>query len=306
MATTHGVELSAWVVPNSKASTRLIVSHGNGLAARGYRAFWQPLCQQYEVVALDLRGHGRSDPGPAEEHDWAHMHSDLEQVMASLAAELGPRYTVGALHSLAAVLALMQLQAGSQAWDALVLYDLSCAPPSNHALAAVHGAEMKLRAQRAHFRRACFDSPAQLAEHFSRVDRVGRWQGRAPLDMAEATLRPSASTADGWELSCAPEREAAIYLGNLDMGLWDVLASPRCPVLLVGGDAELPGADAPSRCCRAAHQATRVAYAFIPGTGHFLQLESPERCGRILNDFVDSTRTASSAAVPLNEKRRQA
>lgn len=286
--------LAAWVVPNPQAATRLVITHGNGLASGGYRVFWEPLCRAYEVVSVDLRGHGRSDAGAAEDHNWSRITADLGLLCDELERALGPRHTVGAMHSLGAVASLLQMRQREARWDALVLFDLSAAPPEGHPLSAAHAAEMADRAARTLQRRARFSDPSELARQFARADRVGAWLGDAPMDMARAVLRPA---PQGWELSCAPEREAAIYLGNTDMGLWDVLAAPSCPVLVVGGDPGMPGALVPSQSCQAAHAATGVPYAHVPGTGHFLQLEAPHHCGRILGDFIGASRSPRAAAA---------
>lgn len=286
--------LAAWVVPNPQAATRVVITHGNGLASGGYRAFWAPLCRTYEVVSVDLRGHGRSDPGAPRDHHWSRITADLNILCDALERSLGPRHTVGAMHSLGAVASLLQMQQRETRWDALALFDLSSAPPDGHPLAAAHAAEMADRAARARQRRDRFSDPSELARQFARADRVGAWQGDAPLDMARAVLRPC---LEGWELSCAPDREADIYLGNTDMGVWEVLAAPRCPILVVGGDPNLPGALTPSLSCRAAHEATGVPYAHVPGTGHFLQLEAPHPCGRILDDFIETSRSLRLGAT---------
>lgn len=294
--------LAAWVVPNPRAAIRVVVTHGNGLASGGYRVFWEPLCEHYEVVAVDLRGHGRSDAGPPEAHNWPRLTADLDALYDELERALGPRHTVGAMHSLGAVASLLQMKRGESRWDALALFDLSSAPPDGDPLSANHAVEMADRAARARQRRARFDDPAELAGQFARADRVGDWQGDAPMDMARAVLRQSPT---GWELSCHPEREAAIYLGNTDMGLWNVLADPTCPVLVVGGDPFIPGALTPSRSCYAAHLATGVPYAHVPGTGHFLQLEAPQQCRRILDDFIAASRSLRTGGTSSPSRLQQ-
>lgn len=286
--------LAAWVVPNPQAVTRLVITHGNGLASGGYRVFWEPLSRTCEVVSVDLRGHGRSDAGAPEDHNWPRITADLGLLCDALERALGPRRTVGAMHSLGAVASLLQMRQRESRWDALVLFDLSAAPPAGHPLSAAHAAEMEDRAARTLQRRARFSDPSELARQFARADRVGAWQGDAPMDMARAVLRPASG---GWELSCAPDREAAIYRGNTDMGLWDALAAPSCPVLVVGGDPNTPGALVPSLSCQAAHAATGVPYTHVPGTGHFLQLEAPHPCRRILDDFIETSRSLRVSAA---------
>ncbi len=283
-----GTALAAWAIPNPRAAARVIVSHGNGLAAHGYRVFWEALCSSYEVVVHDMRGHGMSDAGPQQHHDWPQFIDDFDAVLAGIERQLGPRRTIGALHSLAAVAGLLHMYSHPGRWDALALFDLSAAPPAGHPLAALHRAEMLDRADKTQQRRARFADPAELAAQFARADRVGAWQSTAPMDMAHAVLRPA---QQGWVLSCAPEREAHVYRSNVDLGAWQALARASCPVLLIGGDPNAAGALAPSLCCQAAHDALGVPHVYVPGTGHFLQLEAPQRCRQIFDEFAHAQRS---------------
>jgi pimeloyl-ACP methyl ester carboxylesterase len=270
-----GVRLSVRVHRNPVAAVRLVVSHGNGLAAAGFRAFWEPLCRNHEVVLFDFRGHGQSDAGEAANHSWEQFSRDYESVWQALQRLPGPTRTLGAMHSMSAVTALLHLKAYGPRWDGLVLFDPSLSPPLRHRLAALHADEMARRAERTRRRRRRFAEPGELAEQFGRRDRFGAWAAGAPMDMALATLRP---LADGWALCCDPEREAHIFLSNVGLPVWDVLEAPPCPIHIVAGDPDRPDAEAPSLASRAAHEDAGVGYEAIGGTGHFLQLEAPERC----------------------------
>lgn len=280
-----GVALAAHVYPNPTAAVRLVISHGNGLAARGYRAFWEPLCADFEVVLFDLRGHGVSQAGEPEHHTWARFTDDFESLWQALGDRLGERCTAGALHSLSAVTSLLHLEEKGPRWDALVLFDPSLPPPAGHALEPVHRAEMKRLALRTLGRRTHFVDPKMLAEQFARTDVFGRWKPGAPLDMACATLREN-PTEGGWSLACDPQREANIYVTNAGLPVWDVLRDRPCPILIVGGDPQRADAQAPSRASEAAHLETGVDYEAVEGTGHFLQFEAPDRCRSALRRFL--------------------
>ncbi len=55
---------------------RLILSHGNGFAMDGYRAFWELLSVDYELVLFDLRNHGTSAVTPVKAHTIKAMADD--------------------------------------------------------------------------------------------------------------------------------------------------------------------------------------------------------------------------------------
>jgi hypothetical protein len=50
--------------------TRLVLSHGNGLAINAYAPFWLPLAQDYDVVVFDMRNHGENPLHKLDGHTW--------------------------------------------------------------------------------------------------------------------------------------------------------------------------------------------------------------------------------------------
>jgi pimeloyl-ACP methyl ester carboxylesterase len=285
---TDGTLLSARLFRNPSARRRLVVSHGNGLAALGYRTFWDALRDEFEVVAFDMRGHGASARGAAAMHTWDQFVIDMQSLCDTLAATQDPRPLVGAFHSQSAITSLVHLQRhpGRSPWHALVLFDPPLTAAAGHPVRELHVREMESLAASALRRRRRYESPQQRAQQFSRTDVFGVWASGAPLDMARATLRPDGEGA--WELSCDPEREAFIYGTNLHPEVWSVLADPPCPIHLIAGDAQRAEAQAPALVSRLAHELTGIGLDSIAGTGHFLQLEQPERCRDALVAFLDS------------------
>ncbi|MGH8759398.1 MAG: alpha/beta fold hydrolase [Burkholderiales bacterium] len=280
-----GTLLAARVFPNPQATSRMVVSHGNGLATFGYRVFWEALRANFEIVTFDVRSHGLSEAGPSENHHWPQFVTDLESLWDTLKLRLGERHTVGVFHSLSAVTSLLHLHRYGARWDALALFDPPLPVPAGHRLDAPHLMEVEALAERALRRRRSYDSPRDLAERFGRSAVFGAWREPAPLDMARATLRRDAAS-EAWVLNCAPEREAFIYRNNLGRTAWDVLAAPPCPIHLIASDPNRPGAEVPSFASLCAHQEAGVSYEAIAGTGHFLQLEQPEQCRCALLKFL--------------------
>src|SRR3954463_6284416 len=72
---------------NLTAATRLFVSHGNGFAIDGYWHFWSGFLADFEVVAFDMRSHGRNPQGQPAHHDYAHMQRDVAAVCRAAADE---------------------------------------------------------------------------------------------------------------------------------------------------------------------------------------------------------------------------
>jgi pimeloyl-ACP methyl ester carboxylesterase len=58
------------------------------------------------------------------------------------------------------------------------------------------------------------------------------------------------------------------------------------PVKFVGSDPDDAEARAPGKVNRALAEVHGHAYEAVPGTSHMLQVEAPEACARIVEDFL--------------------
>jgi len=74
---------------NPDAETRLFLSHGNGFAIDGYIHFWSRLLAEFDIVAFDMRSHGRNPVAEPGNHDYAHMVRDVDAVGRAVRAEFG-------------------------------------------------------------------------------------------------------------------------------------------------------------------------------------------------------------------------
>jgi pimeloyl-ACP methyl ester carboxylesterase len=234
-----------------------------------------------------MRGHGASERGDAAQHHWDQFAVDLHSVLGAIGAS-DDRPLIGAFHSLSAVTSLLHLNRfqRTQPWHSLVLFDPPLAGPKGHPVAKLHDEEMKALSDTALRRRRVYASVQEREKQFLRTDVFGVWETGAPLDMAHATLRPD-RFADAWLLSCDPEREAFVFRTGTQTEVWDVLTRHADIIKIIASDPYRAGAESPAKVSLLAHQITGVAYAQIPGTGHFLQLEQPELCRRELINFVN-------------------
>lgn len=271
---------------NPGAAARLFVSHGNGFAIDGYVHFWSRFLRDFDVVAFDMRSHGRNPRTEPGNHDYAHMVEDIDAVGRAVRAEFGAKPAAGVFHSMSAQSALLQTMRGPAHFDALVLFDPPNVPAPGH---PVHDAmvayEHKL-ADWAGRRRAVFDAPEELAADFAATRSGRRWAAGARLAMAGAALRQE---ADGWALACPREREASMYLQGIALGLWPKREDVPVPVALIGADPDCPYPAATGLSNRALAAEGGFAYRAIPGTSHLLQLEEPAACAEAV---LEALRTA--------------
>jgi len=265
-------------------ATRLVLSHGNGLAINAYLPFWLPLTDRYDVVLFDIRNHGENPLHDPDAHRWETFYDDYEEIFHGIAAHFGEARTIGAFHSLSSIAALEHTLRRGKRWDGLCLFDPPILPREGHPLYPEQLANMEEHSARALRRQATFDSPDQLASQFRRRSSFGRWVPGAASLLARHTLRP---TEDGrWTLCCPPELEAHVFRDNVDPTQYTRMKDVPVPFMLIAGDPDSPHASPAAFTARAAHEEMGIDYAMVPDTTHFLQLEEPQACRDIVIDFL--------------------
>jgi pimeloyl-ACP methyl ester carboxylesterase len=264
---------------------RLALSHGNGLAIDGYLPFWEPLRERYELILFDFRNHGQNPTHGLEQHEWPNFIRDSQTVFDLIQREFGPKRTAGIFHSLSAVTASAFSQQCGRRWDPLVLFDPPFIPPEDHPLVRNQLGDKNLLADRAARRAERFPHPMHLARQFAL--RLPGWTPEAYELMARATLRPDDRGGD-WVLACPREYEAQVFRGNRSPDVWRGMARMPVAVKLICADPSLEG-QVPAQLCAALAEATpSLDYVMLPGTTHFLQMERPAECIRLMEDFLAS------------------
>jgi pimeloyl-ACP methyl ester carboxylesterase len=278
-----GAKISVRRLPN-EGKPRLILSHGNGFAIEGYRAFWSLLADDYDLVLFDLRNHGASGATEIAAHSIAAMAGDHAAVADACGESFGARETFGVFHSVSAIAATLA-SASRRLWDGVVLVD----PPLvslEEGEGIVRSADDRL-AQYARKRAASFPDAEALAAEFSAG--AGRnWTQGAALAMARAVTRPSPD--GGVELICAGEYEARIYEENGRTPSFAAAGAMKDRVAILGADADAPRALHPALNCRAAALKYGLEYEAVPGASHMLQIENPVAAAAALRRLLASLR----------------
>jgi len=263
---------------------RLFLSNGNGFAIDGYRVFWEPLLEKFDVVLFDMRNHGRNEPCGADGHHYKQMAKDLGTVFHGVDRRLGHRPSVGVFHSMSARAAMKHAVEVERVWDALVLFDPPNVPPRGHEqYETMRGFELRL-IEWAVGRQDSFSSPEELHEIFAANRAQSRWTPRAREDMAKAILRSDGTGR--YVLTCRRELEASIYLAALTLDLWPAAKAFGGPVKLIGADPAAKGAPPTGAANRALALEGGYEYEAVPETGHLLQIERPEACREAMLSFL--------------------
>jgi pimeloyl-ACP methyl ester carboxylesterase len=213
------------------------------------------------------------------------MTLDLERIRRAVEGRFGSRPTVGVFHSMSARTAMKHAMELGFPWAALILFDPPNVPPRGHpTYEAMDVFEHRL-ADWAMRRQSRFDDPSELARQYAETRAHSTWVPGAHALMARSVLR---RTDDGaaWELACAPELEASIYLQAMTLNLWPPASGYAGPVKMIAADPAAPGAPAPAFANQALAREQGYAYEAIPGTGHMLQIQKPEECRRAMLAFL--------------------
>ncbi|NVB42927.1 3-oxoadipate enol-lactonase [Pseudenhygromyxa sp. WMMC2535] len=250
----------AWRAEGSPAAPPLVLLHSLG----SDRTMWDPqaaaLAERRQLIRVDLRGHGRS-PAPPGPYSLEDLASDVLRVADMAGASrfdlcglsLGGQLALWiAAHEPARVRRLVACATAprignSEGWQARI--------------DAVHGQGMGPIADLAIER---FFSPA--------------FQSEAPAEVEAAREILRRTKAEGYAGCCAALRDA---------DLRGELGAITAPSLLIAGQADV---STPPECLHAAAEEIRQAQVEveeIPGAGHLLNIEAPERVTALILAHLD-------------------
>jgi pimeloyl-ACP methyl ester carboxylesterase len=241
--------------------------HANGFNALTYRLVMAELDPALRLLAVDLRGHGRTRlPVPETHPGWQIYADDLVALVATL-GEI-PRLLAG--HSMGAATAMLAAPALPDI-ERLMLFEPVIVAEPLRAQAGGQPLWDQPMAQGALRRKAGFATQDDAFDAYDGRGAFRSWQEGMLRDYLEDGLTPSAD--GGLTLACTPAWEAANFAS---FGIADPLAG-------------LLACKAPAVIFMAAHGSTcaleraalkpavrrRVTLETLPGTSHFLPMERP-------------------------------
>ena len=259
---------------------RLLLTHGNGMAADAYVPFWGGLTDRFDIFVHDLRNHGWNPVGRLEDHRIANLVDDGGRVAEAIEREFSGRPLIGVFHSLSGLLGLRQAIAGVVRFRAIVAFDLPVAPPgrTRNDLERV-GQHLARMARK---RRSSYPTREGFARRLARMPVFNRLQARDVELIARTTLRERAE--GGYELSCPPEYEAQMFEEYYSWSIGTEARHAPCPVKAISADPTITGAYLPGE---GMEELVHVDYDFVPETSHLHQIEAPNRCRRAMLEFLD-------------------
>ena len=240
------------------APPKLLLLHGTGASTHTWRGLAPLLARHAELLALDLPGHGFTDPLPAAQCSLPGMAAALLKLLQELQFE--PALVLG--HSAGA--ALMLRMALDARWQGCRLVGLNSALLPFDGLAGLAYAPM-----------------ARLLASNPLVPRLAAWRGRNEAAVRRLIAGTGSHIDDTGvalygRLMSNPGHVAGVLAM---MARWDLqplqqdLPALRCPLLLVAAanDRAVP----PAQAQRVAQRVPGAQSVLLPGLGHLAHEEAP-------------------------------
>jgi pimeloyl-ACP methyl ester carboxylesterase len=247
----------------------------HGVMGRGvnWQATLRALAPRYRCIALDQRGHGRSDQ-PEGPYDRDAYVADIACVIDAL--EFESVALVG--HSTGALNAWVYAARHPTRVDALVLEDMCAGMKGGDFLPGW---------------RRWFDSwPLPFAAHADVVAYFSTMRESLGPYFAEVF----AEGPDGWRPMFRPETILATLAGNEVRDWWAELAAVQAPSLVVRG----AHSDwlAPDEAQRMVQTLRHGRLAVVADAHHTVHVDQPQAYARLVNDFLDETSFTKFRSLP--------
>ena len=108
-----------------------------------------------------------------------------------------------------------------------------------------------------------------------------KWQDEfLDLYIQHGTVKRNAS---GLELTCPPQKEAALFMGGMPYDPWPIIGKVPCPVLILEGEES--GNRAFIDLAKAASRFRDGRLKTIPGAGHLIPMEKPAEVLGLIQGF---------------------
>ncbi len=262
----------------------ILLVHATGFHARCWDRTVSYLGDRH-VIALDMRGHGRSDKCPP--YTWDVFGTDL----AAFTEALDLHNVVGVGHSMGGHSVVQAAASQTDRFSSLLLVDpvilapdfYTAAIPEHHRWLDESGQHPVAR------RRNHFDDAEAMMENFRGRGSYGLWQEEVLRDYCRWGLVP-APEGSGYVLACPPEVEAAIYMGSAGTDIYEAIGNIAIPVGVMrargreSDRGEMDFSRSPTWDQLAARFPQGVDL-YHPELTHFMPMQAPELVARYIREF---------------------
>lgn len=278
-----------WFEWGKPGGQTVFLVHATGFHGRCWDEVVAALPADFHVIAVEMRGHGRSERVPP--YIWASFARDVTE----LVDHLGLKSAIGVGHSMGGH-ALVQVCARLPgAFERLLLVDPVIFEPD----AYVSDRYRNFQGPEDHpvsKRRNQWTSWEEMYERFADRGSFALWKDQVLRDYCRHGVVPAAS-GEGFELACPPLVEASVYLGNTGTDVHDLMPGIDIPVVVLRARGRDPDASDAMDFSRSPTW-EKVAAAFpkgrdvyLPHLTHFIPMQDPQLVARFI---VDADATVSS------------
>lgn len=261
--------------------------HANGFCAGTYSPFLKYLIDDYHILASDVRGHGSSIfPRSRRIRNWEIFADDLKRIVEQ--AMTAP--VIGMGHSLGAVTTYIAAAKHPRLFTGIILLDPVIFPTRilwRIATMRLLGLSGKFPlAHGARQRKRTFKDKQSALKRFAAGRGIFKTWSK---DFIEAYLQCGLLVKDANTalLRCDPELEAQIF-ESVPINVWKYAKHIRCPVLIIRG--EHTDTFLPEAAVRLQKIIPALEIVTIPDSGHFVPMEQPQACARLVADFIRRNR----------------
>ncbi|MEQ1930340.1 MAG: alpha/beta hydrolase [Parvularculaceae bacterium] len=258
---------------------RLLFCHANGFCASAYRRLFTALADRFDIIAPDLRGHGRTTL-PAEPRrlkSWSVYGADIRALIDRLRPDWNPPYLLGG-HSLGAVSVTLAAEGRSDIAGLMLIEPV--APPE--IMTWIAGTPLwPLLSKRMPLVRGALSRRAEWPDRDAAAAAYGRkrlfsaWADGCLADYLEDGL---SERAGALRLSCEPAWEAANYAA-MRQDFWRAVRVRPAPMQVLAAD----GRDTTVFLgARARFRRAGVEVKMLDGVGHLVPMEKPHAAAEFL------------------------
>lgn len=277
----HGSQVRlTWFEWGPRGAPTVLLVHATGFHARCWDRTVAALPEGYRAVAVDMRGHGRSDrQGP---YVWETFGRDLEELVEALAL----REAIGVGHSMGGHCVTQVAAHRPRTFSRLVLVDPVIFEPDAYATDRYRGFDVAEDHPVAR-RRNHWSSWDEMYERFADRYPFSLWRPEVLEDYCRYGVLP-VEGADGYELACPPLVEASVYLGNTQTDIHHLIPDVTVPVAVLRARGRDPE-DPPEMDFSKSPTWRGLADAFpqghdvyLPELTHFIPMQDPELVARYI------------------------
>lgn len=254
----------------------IVFLHATGFNARTYASVLAPLGDRFHVLALDARGHGRTQlkTGGLGYTSWTRHRDDVIAVLEKYLNK--PMILAG--HSMGGIVSLLVAAHRPDLVAGLALFEPVILPAALYAWVQMPGGPFLARCtwpivRGAAGRRAHFESRESAVQALTGRGVFKTFPAEAIADYVADGLVEDEKRG-GFKLACAPAFEAATYAAQRH-DPWTALRRVHCPLVLLRGEQASTIAPASAHRIAALQPSARVAT--VEGATHMLPIERPDR-----------------------------